>query len=266
MTAKIEVARSPAGVVTRRAVVTGGTRGAGAAIVDRLRAMGMAVTVVARTPGSVEQPYGGLVAADLTDPRAAGEVARVVLASGVPDVLVHVAGGSGAPAGGFAVLGDEEWARELDLNLLAAVRVDRALVPAMLEAGRGTIVHVSSIQARMPLWDGTLAYAAAKAALRAYSKGLANQLAPHGIRVNTVSPGGIQTEAADHLVERLAERLDGDRDAAWDSLVAALGGVPLGRFATPGEIADTVAFLVSDQAASILGADIVVDGGIIRTL
>ena len=103
----------------------------------------------------------------------------------------------------------------------------------MIEAGRGTIVHVASIQARMPLWDGTLAYAAAKAALRAYSKGLANQLAPHGIRVNTVSPGGIQTEAADHLVERLTARFDGDKDAAWDSLVASLGGVPLGRFATP---------------------------------
>jgi NAD(P)-dependent dehydrogenase (short-subunit alcohol dehydrogenase family) len=226
----------------------------------------MDVTVVARTRGSKDQPDGGLITADLTDPRAAGDIALAVLDGGAPDVLVHVAGGSGAPAGGFAVLGDEEWARELDLNLLAAVRLDRALVPAMIEAGRGTIVHVASIQARMPLWDGTLAYAAAKAALRAYSKGLANQLAPHGIRVNTVSPGGIQTEAADHLVERLTAGFDGDKEAAWESLVASLGGVPLGRFATPAEIADTVAFLVSDQAASILGADIVVDGGTTRTL
>ncbi len=88
----------------------------------------------------------------------------------------------------------------------------------------------------------------------------------HGIRVNTVSPGGIQTDAADQLVERLTERFDGDADAARDSLLAALGGVPLGRFATPAEIADTVAFLVSDHAASILGADIVVDGGTTRTL
>lgn len=136
----------------------------------------------------------------------------------------------------------------------------------MIEAGRGAIVHISSIQARMPLWDSTLAYAAAKAALRAYRKGLANQLAPHGIRVNTVSPGGIQTEAADALVRRLADRFDGDIEAAQDSLLDRLGGVPLGRFATPNEIADTVAFLVSEQGSGILGADIVVDGGTIRTI
>ncbi|MEV7095364.1 SDR family oxidoreductase [Amycolatopsis sp. NPDC051045] len=268
MTSKTELTdgRAPFAIDTKCAVVTGGTRGAGAAVADRLRADGMAVTVVARGQGAAGRTDDRFIAADLTDPHAAGEIARAVLAEGVPDVLVHVAGGSSAPAGGFAVLGDDEWARELDLNLLSAVRLDRAIVPAMIEAGRGTIVHVSSIQARMPLWDGTLAYAAAKAALRTYSKGLANQLAPHGIRVNTVSPGGIRTEAADQLVHRLTERFDGDTDAAWGSLLAALGGVPLGRFATPAEIADTVAFLVSDQAASILGADLVVDGGTIRTL
>ncbi len=127
------------------------------------------------------------------------------------------------------------------------------------------VIHVASIQTRMPLWDGTLAYAAAKAALRAYSKGLANQLAPHGIRVNTVSPGGIQTKGAAQLVERLTARFGGDADSAWDSLVSALGGVPLGRFATPEEVAAAIAFLASDAAASILGADIVIDGGTIRT-
>ncbi|MEU1955629.1 oxidoreductase [Nocardia rhamnosiphila] len=250
----------------KRAVVTGGTRGAGAAIAERLRAAGADVTVIARHPGEPADPDLNLVTADLTDARAAGEIAEAMLADRTPDILVHVAGGSGAPAGGFAALDDAEWARELNLNLLAAVRLDRALVPAMIEAGRGAIVHISSIQARMPLWDSTLAYAAAKAALRAYSKGLANQLAPHGIRVNTVSPGGIQTEAADALVRRLADRFDGDIEAAQDSLLDGLGGVPLGRFATPNEIADTVAFLVSDQGSGILGADIVVDGGTIRTI
>lgn len=247
-------------------MVTGGTRGAGAAIAERLRAGGTDVTVIARRPGEADHPDLDLVTADLTDPHAAGEIAAAVLTGRTPDIVVHVAGGSSAPAGGFAALGDEEWARELNLNLLAAVRLDRALVPAMIEAGHGTIVHICSIQARMPLWDSTLAYAAAKAALRSYSKGLANQLAPHGIRVNTVSPGGIQTEAADALVRRLADRFDGDTEAARNSLLDGLGGVPLGRFATPGEIADTVTFLVSEQGSGILGADIVVDGGTIRTI
>ncbi|KAF0963356.1 Cyclopentanol dehydrogenase [Rhodococcus sp. T7] len=131
----------------------------------------------------------------------------------------------------------------------------------MLGAGRGAIVHVASIQARMPLWDGTLAYAAAKAALRTYSRGLANQLAPHGIRVNTVSPGGIHTTAADRLIDRLSTQFDGDQEAARQSLLDALGGVPLGRFAEPHEVAEVIAFLVSDAAASVVGADYVVDGG-----
>ncbi|MEW1758624.1 oxidoreductase [Streptomyces cyaneofuscatus] len=266
LTAKIEVTasgveRAPS---VPRATVTGGTRGTGAAVVRHLREAGMDVTVVARAPGEDEAVR--FVPADLADPVAAREAARLVLAEGAPDVVVHVAGGSQSPSGGFSALGEAEWARELDLNLLSAVRLDRELVPAMIEKGRGVIIHVASIQARMPLWDGTLAYAAAKAALRTYSKGLAGQLAPHGIRVNTVSPGGIRTEAADQLVDRLAERLDGDRDAAWDSLVAALGGVPLGRFATPDEVAGVIAFLASDGAASVLGAEIVVDGGTVRTV
>lgn len=222
------------------------------------------MVVLARRVG--ENGSADVIPCDLTDPAEVTRAAGEVVAGGVPDVIVHVAGGSQSPAGGFAALSESHWRRELDLNLLAAVRLDRALVPAMSQQGRGAIVHVASIQSRMPLWDGTLAYAAAKAGLRAYSKGLAGQLAAHGIRVNTVSPGGIQTEAAEDLIDRLAEGLDGDRAAAEQSLLAALGGVPLGRFATPEEIADTVAFLLSDAAASIVGANIVVDGGTVRTL
>ncbi len=224
----------------------------------------MSVTVIARTAG--ESDAARHIPADLTDPESVRGAARHVLDQGVPDVVVHVAGGSHSPSGGFGVLGEAEWMQELNLNLLSAVRLDRELVPSMLDAGQGAIIHVASIQARMPLWDGTLAYAAAKAALRTYSKGLAGQLAPHGVRVNTVSPGGIQTEGAEHLVQRLTERFDGDADAAWNSLVSSLGGVPLGRFATPDEVAAAIAFLASDAAASILGAEIVVDGGTIRTI
>lgn len=99
----------------------------------------------------------------------------------------------------------------------------------MIAAGRGAVVHVSSIQRRQPLFDSTLAYAAAKAALTTYSKGLARELAPHGARVNVVSPGAIRTEAAEHL----AHHPNVDHDAARDLITKALGGIPLGRPAEP---------------------------------
>ena len=104
------------------------------------------------------------------------------------DTIVHVVGGSSAPAGGFGVLDDQEWQRAFDLNLFPAVRLDRALLPAMLKQGAGVIIHVTSIQSQLPLPDATMAYAAAKAALANYSKGLSKEISPKGIRVVRVSP------------------------------------------------------------------------------
>jgi NAD(P)-dependent dehydrogenase (short-subunit alcohol dehydrogenase family) len=112
------------------------------------------------------------------------------------DILVSVVGASSAPSGGFAALSDEEWQKELNINLLAAVRLDRGLLPGILKQGSGGIIHVSSIQRRLPLFEATLAYAAAKATLTTYSKGLSNEVGPKGIRVNTVAPGFIETSAA----------------------------------------------------------------------
>src|SRR5262245_35778046 len=120
------------------------------------------------------------------------------------DVIVNVLGGSQAPAGGFAALDDDEWRKEIDLNLMSAVRLDRALIPSMIAQRSGVIVHVTSIQRVLPLPESTIAYAAAKAALSTYSKALSKEVTPKGIRVVRVSPGWVETEAASALAERLA--------------------------------------------------------------
>ncbi|GAB2331154.1 SDR family oxidoreductase [Streptomyces variabilis] len=192
--------------------------------------------------------------------------AEVTARVGAPDVLVHIVGGSDSPAGGFAALDDPLWSRELALNLLSAVRLDRALLPAMEARGSGAVVHVTSIQRRMPLHDSTLAYAAAKAALTTYSKGLAHEVAPAGVRVNSVAPGFIRTDGAERLLARRMREGGVTREAALDDLMRTLGGIPLGRPAEPEEVAEVIVFLASPRAAAVAGAEYTVDGGTVRAV
>lgn len=136
----------------------------------------------------------------------------------------------------------------------------------MVAQGRGVVVHVSSIQRIMPLPEATTAYAAAKAALSAYSKALSKEVSPKGVRVVRVAPGWIETDASVKLAERLAAEAGTDPEEGKRMIMASLGGIPLGRPTKPEEVANLIAFLASDLAASITGTEHVIDGGTVPTV
>jgi len=249
----------------KRVLVTAGTKGVGKAVVGLFHELGAKVLATAR-----EHPADTLadifVAADLTTIEGCDTVAEAVLTNfGGVDIIIHVVGGSMAPGGGFAALGEDEWRHELSLNLLPAVRLDRALLPGMLAQGAGVVIHVTSIQRELPLPESTTAYAAAKAALSTYSKSLSKEVAPKGIRVVRVAPGWVETEASVALAQRLARQAGTDYEGGKQIIMKSLGGIPVGRPSKPVEVANLIAFLASHCAATITGTEYVIDGGTIPT-
>ncbi|MBF56619.1 SDR family oxidoreductase [Halomonas sp. FeN2] len=245
----------------RRVLVTGGSKGVGAAVVSLFREEGAQVLTAARTHPA-DLPDELFVTADLTTAEGCATVADAVNERlGGVDIIVHVLGGSSAPGGGFAALGEQEWQRELDINLFPAVRLDRALLPGMLAQGDGVIIHVTSIQRELPLPESTTAYAAAKAALSTYSKSLSKEVSPNGVRVVRVSPGWIETEAAVALAERIAQEAGTDYAGGKQIIMNSLGGIPIGRPSKPAEVANLIGFLASPLAATITGTEYVIDGG-----
>jgi NAD(P)-dependent dehydrogenase (short-subunit alcohol dehydrogenase family) len=180
------------------------------------------------------------------------------------DILVNNLGGS-VISGPALTIPDEKWLQVFSVNLFAAVRLDRGLVPMMIKQQAGAVVHVASVGGRIAQ-DMILPYNCAKAALRMYSKGLSNQVAPHGVRVNCVAPGFIETKGALGLINRVAANEGIELDAARTRIMNSLGRIPLGRPGRPEEVAELIAFFVSDKASFIIGAECTVDGGTFPTI
>src|ERR1051325_3201216 len=250
----------------KRVLFRSGTKGAGKAIAERFQRGGATVIITARSAPE-EKNDNHFIQADVSTPEGTSKVINKILNRfhGV-DIIIHNVGGSSAPSGGFITVTDEIWQQNINENLFPAVRLDRGLLPSMIERGLGVIVHISSIQRSLPLYDSTLAYAPPKAALTNYSKALSNEVSPKGIRVVPVSPGFIETDAATRMIQRMADKDKSDYTAARQKLMDMLGGIPLGRPNRPEEVAELVAFAASDRASAITGTEIVIDGGTIPTV
>jgi len=251
----------------KTALVTGGTKGTGKAIAERLAEAGAKVIITARNqPETIGEGFT-FIGADLSTVDGTKYVIDEIKKEfGGIDILINNLGSSETPGGGFAVLTDQHWEDTIQTNLLAPVRLDRGILPFMLEKASGCIIHIASIQGSLPLYDSTLPYAAAKAGLINYSKSLSNEVAPKGVRVLSVSPGWIRTTSAIRMMERLAESSGISIEEATKGVMDSLGGIPMGRPAEPQDVAELVGFLVSPRAAYLSGTEYVIDGGTIPTI
>ena len=248
MSSKLDLSKE---FIGRRALVTGGTRGIGAAIGQRLLDAGAEVVVAARSRSDVTPAAATFISGDVSTSEGAKAVAAEALAAlGGLDILVNNAGGTRAFPEGSATIPDEEWQHDLALNLLSAVRLTNAVLPALRASKAAAIVNISSTAATMP-FGPTAHYGAAKAALDAYSRTLAVELAPNGVRVNVVSPGPVSTPSSDEF-RKAFPGISGDE---W------LQYVPLGRLGTTDDLAEVVALLASDRGGWLTGVNYRVDGG-----
>jgi NAD(P)-dependent dehydrogenase (short-subunit alcohol dehydrogenase family) len=251
----------------KRVLITGGTKGVGAATVQRFQMSGASVATSARSEPSESQSSLIFIRADIGTASGVQEVVdRIEREWGGIDILVNNVGGTETKPGGFEVLTDQDWQSVLNINLLAAVRLDRAFLPGMIEQNFGVVIHISSISHRLPFSNSTLALAAAKGALSTYSKGLAKGVAPKGVRVVMITPGFIETSGAHGMITDISRGTGVSEETARQGIMDMLGGIPIGRPGRPEEVAELVAFLSSDRAAYISGVDYVIDGGTIPTV
>jgi NAD(P)-dependent dehydrogenase (short-subunit alcohol dehydrogenase family) len=248
------------------AVVTGASKGIGLAVARELAAEGALVVAGARTVAPLEglegiEPF----AVDLIDPAGPARlVDHAVERHGRLDVLVNNVGGVQLRLDGFVNVSDADFQASLELNFFSALRAMRAAVAAMTPGG-GTIVNVTSVNAFFQPDGAVIDYGAAKAALLNVAKALSQELAPHGIRIASVSPGQVETDlwlGADGVAATIGRATGVDADSVR---AQAIAGIPTGRFTTPREVATLVTVLASPRTANVNGANFVIDGGLIKT-
>jgi NAD(P)-dependent dehydrogenase (short-subunit alcohol dehydrogenase family) len=252
------------------AVVTGASHGIGLAVTTALAAEGAHVVAGSRDGSEelealVASGAAESVVVDLSTASGPADLAAVALARGAIDILINNVGGAHPRVGGFLSITDEDWASTMNLNLMAAVRMTRAVLPSMIAAGGGAIVTMSSVNAFLPD-PAVLDYSASKAAVANFSKSLSKEVAQHNIRVNTVSPGPVSTAlwlGKGGVAQTVAMATGGDPAAVAQQAAA---DAATGRFTTPEEVADLMLFLASARAANVTGADFTIDGGLIKTL
>ena len=255
------------------AVVTGASKGIGLAVTKALVAEGARVIAGARDVGGElgtlsQRGAVHAVSVDLSTPDGPRALVAQADDYGGVDVLVNNVGAVALRLDGFLSVTDDEWSSSLNLNFMAAVRTTRAALPLMLKRDGGSIVTVSSVNSFLPD-PAIIDYCASKAALTNFSKALSKEVGPKGIRVNTVSPGPVETAlwlGPDGVAATVAKASGVDADTARKQVVASQGGFATGRFTRPEEVADLVLFLASDRSGNITGADFVIDGGLIKTL
>jgi NAD(P)-dependent dehydrogenase (short-subunit alcohol dehydrogenase family) len=258
------------GLAGKVAVVTGAGKGIGLAITDALVDEGGLVVAGSRTVENLEGRDGiTAVALDLAAPDAPAQLVRRALDDhGRLDVLVNNVGAVRLRLEGFLATSDEEFEWAMRMNFYIAVRATRAALPAMIEQGAGAIVNVASVNAFFQPDAATIDYGAAKAALVNFTKALAMEVGPHGVRINAVSPGPVATDlwlGDDGVAATVAATTGVDADTARDTVVAGIGGFATGRFTTPAEVATLVTLLASERTANVTSANYVIDGGLIKT-